>query len=539
MVAGLADDRIEQTEPFSLTVESTQSRAWTKVFWIFLAFHFTVWTIVPTVTAPNQTLDALEMVGWGTQWQWGYYKHPPLPAWIAQAVTLIFGNSNLPLYATAALASSICLWSVFVLGRRIVGEFSAVVAAFALEASHYFSYSSVEFNNNVVSRAMAALAMVFVYKALRTQKWNAWFLSGVFIGLGLLAKYDVAIFALSLLVYALIDTNARRHWATAGPYIMLFAALVVSGPHWVWALANDFPTLRYAAERSAGVPSLWSHVTHPVYFCLSQMIAVLPIFAFVVIASRGSLKRLSNDDFRLGTLHRRYLATTPDARFVVSMVLGGFAMVVFMSLITGAAVRSMWGSCLWTFSGLAIVILFRQAKVNSDASGPSVRRVACMAVTVCLLMATVLGIRQSFGPTLSGKASRVHFPGHSLAQRIESAWDSVSDAPLPVIIGDHWLCNNAIFYGKDQPTPYINGSADVSPWVSDDVVHASGGIVLWQGAEPHELLSRFRVVKVADREKIEYSGHPNLPPVEISYAIVMPATTIATGQGRVLERMKR
>lgn len=61
-------------------------------FWGIVAAHVFVWTLLPTLTQPSAPLDAVEMLFFGREWQWGYFKHPPLPAWLAEAAFRVCGG---------------------------------------------------------------------------------------------------------------------------------------------------------------------------------------------------------------------------------------------------------------------------------------------------------------------------------------------------------------------------------------------------------------------------------------------------------------
>jgi hypothetical protein len=36
-------------------------------------------------------------LSWGHEWQWGYYKHPPLPSWEVEARS-IFSEISVPIF---------------------------------------------------------------------------------------------------------------------------------------------------------------------------------------------------------------------------------------------------------------------------------------------------------------------------------------------------------------------------------------------------------------------------------------------------------
>ena len=54
---------------------------------------------------------------WGHQWQLGYHKHPPLPAWIAEAAAVGCGGHFWGVYLVSQLGIVACLWAVWRLGR--------------------------------------------------------------------------------------------------------------------------------------------------------------------------------------------------------------------------------------------------------------------------------------------------------------------------------------------------------------------------------------------------------------------------------------
>ena len=494
----------------------------TRWFWAFLVAHIIVWTLVPSLTAPNHTLDALEMATWGREWQLGYYKHPPLPAWIGRGLTVAFGNSTMPLYAAAALMSGACLWAAFALGRRVAGAAAGLAAAVALEACHYYSFTSIEFNNNIVSRTFAAVAVVFVHRGMTSRRTIDWSIAGVMLGLGLLAKYDVAVLAIVLLAYSLIRSEPRKNWRTPGPYAMLATSALVFAPHLLWAVSNDFPTLEYAARRSTPAESILDHFTRPASFAVSQLAAVIPILAVIYFTLRRRVTSVS--------VVPSPRVSKEDEAFVFTIAIGTFALIVSVAVLTGAGVRSMWGSSLWTFAGLAIVLLLHRLN-RIEFTLPSLERTMRVAAVTGLLMAIVIGARYQFGPELRGKASRVHFPGKALAEVIENSWDAVSEDPLPIVVGEHWITGNVSYSGRDNAAMYIDGMTERSPWLDDSELRTRGGVIVWRDVHPmDEVLARFPEARPVESVDLPFAGHPSLQPVAISYAVIPPAAVIASGQ---------
>jgi len=110
-------------------VNRTAPDATVRLFQAFVAVHVAAWTLVPAITQPNAPLDAIEMLYWGHEWQWGYFKHPPLPAWIAEACWLVFGSVDWPLYLASQVCVAACLWAAWQMARDTLPLWPALAAA--------------------------------------------------------------------------------------------------------------------------------------------------------------------------------------------------------------------------------------------------------------------------------------------------------------------------------------------------------------------------------------------------------------------------
>src|SRR5262245_16729688 len=50
---------------------------------VLLPLHLVAWPLTPALICPNLQLALLEDLALGKEWQLGYWKHPPLPWWVA------------------------------------------------------------------------------------------------------------------------------------------------------------------------------------------------------------------------------------------------------------------------------------------------------------------------------------------------------------------------------------------------------------------------------------------------------------------------
>lgn len=487
-------------------------------FWGIVAAHVVVWTLLPTLTQPNAPLDVVEMLFFGREWQWGYFKHPPLPAWLAEAAFRVCGGRIWGVSALAQLCVVVCFWSVWRLGRLLLGPRLALGAAALLEVSWSYTGGSTEFNHNVCLYPFWTLAILLAYRALEDGRLRFWAGSGVALGLAVLAKYTAAVLAATMLMFLLLDPSARRSWRRPGPAIAIAATLLVVLPHLAWAAARGFPAIDFALKRTHGGAEAANHLLAPLVFAGGQMASLLPT-ALVLLPLAGWPLRL------------RPLAG-PDQwrrRFLVTMVAGPFVLCLLL-----AAVRGLWfsqahGSQLWPYAGLLALSL-----VQTDESPLARRRAVAAWAASALVLGAVAGLRPVVGPHLRHKPSRVHFPGPSLAAEVEDRWRARHGTPLPAVAGEWWLAGNVALYGPSRAAVWGGSDPDTvdfgspyGPWLDEVGFRRYGGAIVWnaetRGAGlPHEVATHYADAEVLPPLSLRWQTAAPLRPVAVGVALVPP-----------------
>ena len=482
-------------------------------FWVLVGTHVAVWTSVPTITQANAPLDTIEMLYWGHEWQWGYYKHPPLPAWIAEFSSGLFGNAVWPTYLAAQLCIAACFWAVWRMARETLPSYVAICSAALLEACAYYNYTTPELNNNLLRRGTTALSVLFLYWAVTRKRAFYWIAAGGAIGLGLLSKYDHGVLVLCMLGFSVLHRDVRRLWKTPGPYLLIATATLVFLPHLAWMIENDFITLSYFAGRTAGSGTWLDHLKNPLSFAVAQAgaVALIPLFAIMMLGWRWRLRRVD----RRQRLQRDYL---------VAVVLGPFALILCMSVLTGAYLRSMLGAPLWIFLPLLLLLAFEVVGREKHA-----RRVCVVSATFGLALACALGLVNTFAASVRGRPLQVDFPGRALAQQVDRRWGARFDDPLQVVGGDWWEAGNVAFYcPSGRASVYPQLKPEWSPWTGDDDLTRQGGVILWKIRAGHEDFprvwrTRFPRAIVESPIVIPCSKSAEATPLRVGLAIVPPA----------------
>src|SRR5947199_2382940 len=186
----------------SVGLLATIERRPQAAFAAFLACHFLVWTVLPSVLYPNLPLDLIEALTYGREWQLGYDKLPPLPWWLVEVVHRVIGI-DAAYYALAQIAVALAFVAVWLTARELVGAVGALVAVLILDGLHYFHFTAAKFNHDVIQLPLWAFAGYAFHAALRRRRMVHWLLLGITLGLALWAKYFVVVLAAPLALFLL------------------------------------------------------------------------------------------------------------------------------------------------------------------------------------------------------------------------------------------------------------------------------------------------------------------------------------------------
>lgn len=192
---------------------------------------------------------------WSQRPSLSYFDHPGAVAWTIAVSTSLLGDSALAVRLPSLVASGLTAWVVGALaetlqpGRRLLGVgLGLLVPVLGLVA--------------VFAAPDALLLLVWALVAWQATRLSTepgdhpapprWLVLGGTLGAALLCKLTGALLAVGLLGWSL--QAPRRHlWRTAGPWLAVAAAGLVSAPTWIGLAAWGFDSLRFhAIDRHGG-----------------------------------------------------------------------------------------------------------------------------------------------------------------------------------------------------------------------------------------------------------------------------------------------
>jgi 4-amino-4-deoxy-L-arabinose transferase-like glycosyltransferase len=236
-----------------------------------VVWHLTFWVIAPWLAYRMLPLDTLELLGWGQEWQWGYYKHPPLGAWLGELTLLLSGGRLESLYLLAQLCLVATLIYVWKTARMLLDPARAALAAVLLEGSYFHTFLTPNFNMNSLQLPLwAGLAYHFL-RAWRGDQFH-WLMVGLFAALCLLAKYSGLLLLASCALVVVGTAGGRLALRRPGIYLGAALALLLLLPHLVWLSSHAELPFAYLRGFDQSGSASWSmHLTEPLRFALSIM----------------------------------------------------------------------------------------------------------------------------------------------------------------------------------------------------------------------------------------------------------------------------
>jgi 4-amino-4-deoxy-L-arabinose transferase-like glycosyltransferase len=232
---------------------------------------------------------------WARNLDWSYYSKGPLIAWLIRLSVELFGplsqaltGSEMPAVRLPAVAcGSLLLVALFVLSRQ---AFHSDRLGFfvALFGSMLPLFSAVSLIMTIDSPFVCcwSWALVAGHRALfRNDRW-AWALTGLFLGLGVLAKYTMTLWLFSFCLFLRFSPVYRSVLFSAGFWIMIAVAAACSAPMLGWNANHGWVTLRHVAGQAgiikdAGIPRSAPFVGKGLFEFLGGQLFLLLVWWFI------------------------------------------------------------------------------------------------------------------------------------------------------------------------------------------------------------------------------------------------------------------
>src|SRR5262245_2205695 len=268
---------------------------------------------------------------WSRHPDWSYYSKGPLVAYLIRAGCALAGPLSRELTGTEALAvrlpavlcGALLLAALYALTAQVSGREGPACAAVALALTlPVIAAGSTLMTIDAPYACCWGWALVLGPRAVFRGSGWAWPAAGLAVGLGVLAKYTMALWVPSLGLFLLTSAPHRRLLLRPGPWVLGAVAAACCLPILLWNAGHDWVSFRHITglaglgERGAGVRWLG-----PPTFVAVQFLLLLGVW-FIVWA-------------RAMAAHRPWAEPRADLRYLWWMSAPMFAVFLLFGLKTG------------------------------------------------------------------------------------------------------------------------------------------------------------------------------------------------------------
>ncbi len=476
-----------------------------------LVLHAVLYTLASSFVASNLPLDAVESLYWGKEWQAGYFKHPPMSAWMIEAVVQLLGRSDWIIFATAETCTILAILPVVLIVRQRYGAQAGGYTVLAAFLTHFTTLSAVEYNVNMGFLPFWGWMVFTFLKAEETDKLSWWVLFGLVSAGGMLGKYTAAIFLMSSALWVVF---ARRDLlARTGPYIAALVFIAAMLPHVLWLAQIDFMPIEYAFGRTGNSASPWyAHIMMPLKYLGEFAYSVLPMALALGIAAGWAKIRSLNWGSVASAVRR-----VGSESFLFAAI-GPILVITGLSLTLGANIKTVWSMPLGVvFAGPIGVAAASLEKQNFQ------KRFLATWVVFYGLLLTIFVAMMVIAPFVKKYPKRMLHDGPALARLVEQHWGKHESQPFKYLVGDHWPGGSVAWYTPSRPTFFERANLTYSPWIDLEDLQSKGAVYV-DYKKPATKVSGMCVV---DPQKVLwpapggriYKKHP-----EVWMAVLKPAT---------------
>ncbi len=258
---------------------------------------------------------------WGKVPDWGFYDHPPMVGWWIAALRLI-ADAPFVIRLPALLVPPAVAWLVRQALARHDPALGWQVATLVLLAP--LNAWNVAITTDVPLMLFAALAMVLLLRAQRSERAGDYLLAGLALAGALMSKYFAGLLAIAIFAHAVWRPDRAK---LRGLVLVALGALPAAVIQIAWNSQNCWPNLMFNLVNrhdNAG----WSLRTPPLYL-VSLMYVLIPYVAWRL----ARLRRQRPSAGSLGGAGTEDAARTPAAATLAFLAGVPFALFALLSAI--------------------------------------------------------------------------------------------------------------------------------------------------------------------------------------------------------------
>ncbi len=397
---------------------------------VILAILFALFRFPLTVALELSPDEAYYWL-WSERLDLSYFDHPPIVAWWIRLSTAVFGRSEaairLPAIACGIVVPVAAAYAARILSPPSRRDTAGLATALIVCAMPLMHAGSVVITPDSPAAAAWAVALAAVAAAL-AGRTGAWYVAGLAIGIGLLAKYTVIAFVASIGLFLLADREARAHLRTVHPWAALALGGLLFAPVVVWNAGHDWVSFRFQLDHGAGA-GRGGGLAALAEYLLAQLLLVTPMVAILVVRH-----------IRQGGV----AASRQGDRLLAFSVVPTFLLFAVTSLRSPAEAN--WPA--FAYLGAAVIAGLSLARAREGEGGRSVAALYRSAVVVGVAASILLSVH-AVQPLVRIKRDRLKREFHGWSA-LAAAVDAEAGPDVAVFADSYRTAAELAYYGAPR-----------------------------------------------------------------------------------------
>lgn len=222
----------------------------------------------------------------------GYLDHPPMVGLLIKLFTSLFGTHEFGVRIAAIFCWMLTAFFSYQLTNLIKPK-AGLYAITLLAILPFFFIHSLVITPDIPLITCWSAALYYLYRALVQNNRTAWYVAGLWLGLGMLSKYTIVLLGLATLIYMLYTPSARKWFIRKEPYLCVLITLLLFTPVIYWNATHNWVSFAFQTTRRFQATS--SFTLHQLLGLLIVFLTPIGVFELFALFSKKNINAAELD----------------------------------------------------------------------------------------------------------------------------------------------------------------------------------------------------------------------------------------------------
>ncbi len=217
---------------------------------------------------------------WSKNLDLSYFDHPPMVAYFIR-ITTIFFNTEFFVRLSSLITFVFGIYIMWKLVRKMFND--EEVANMSLFIFNLFPMLGASFiiTPDIPLMFFWILSLYFIWESISKNKIFYWIVSGLFVGLTMLSKYNGIFLLVCIFIFLILSKEDRKLLFNIGPYLVLILSIIIFLPVILWNYNNNWISFKF--QFFHGIPNISGNFNNIISYFVGQAAAMGLFLGFVCL----------------------------------------------------------------------------------------------------------------------------------------------------------------------------------------------------------------------------------------------------------------